>query len=356
MKYGIIGCGRIAPSHISAADKNGLAAACMCDLKPEAMEALAGAFPSLREAKRYTDHRQMLAENPDLTLISVATPSGSHASVALDCIAKGVNVIIEKPIAMSIRDADAIIAAAEKYGVKVCACHQNRFNIPVQRLQKALREGRLGRLSHGSVCVRWFRDESYYGLDSWRGTWKDDGGCLMNQCIHGIDLLRWCMGGEVESVYGVTCRQQHPYMEAEDVGAAVIRFKNGAVATVEGSVNVYKTDLEEALCIFGEKGSAKIGGTCVNRMEHFQYEGMDPAETEESFCEQTRNVYGNGHVSVFADMLSAIREDRQPYIGARAGKDALELVLAIYLSCRERRPVTLPLESCSSLDFKGLFD
>ncbi|MBR4747943.1 MAG: Gfo/Idh/MocA family oxidoreductase [Abditibacteriota bacterium] len=356
MKYAIIGCGRIAPCHIQAAAANNMDIACLCDVDPGAMEALAASFPVCAGARRYTDYARMIGDEPDLELVSVATPSGSHAEIALYCIRRGINVIIEKPVAMSIEDADAIVSAADKHGVKACACHQNRFNVPVQMLKKALDEGRLGRLSHGSVCVRWFRDKSYYDQAGWRGTWQDDGGCLMNQCIHGIDLLRWLMGGEIESVFGFTARQQHPYIEAEDMGVALVKFKNGAAATIEGSVNVYKTDLEEELCIFGDKGSAKIGGICANRLERLQYEGMEQGDTEESFCEKTHNIYGNGHTGVFADMARAIAEDRQPYIDVRAGRDALELVLAVYQSCRDGKPVTLPLRRCSSRDFAGLFE
>ncbi len=356
MRYGIIGCGRIAPFHIGAAEAGGMEITCICDTDPKAMEALAAAFPACAGAKRYADFRKMLCENPGLDLVSVATPSGSHGEIGLFCIEKGMNVIIEKPVAMSLAEADALIAAADKRGVKACACHQNRFNIPVQRLRKALEKGRLGRLSHGSVCVRWFRDRDYYSQASWRGTWKDDGGCLMNQCIHGIDLLRWCMGGEIDSVYGVIRQNQHPYIEAEDAGMALVRFKNGASATIEGSVNVYNTDLEEVLCVFGEKGSAKISGLCANRLERLQYEGMEEDEDYQAFEEKAKNIYGNGHKSVFADMAEAIKENRAPYIDLKAGRDALELVLAVYLSAKEKRPVALPLRDCSTLDFEGFFD
>ena len=195
MNYALIGCGRIATNHIKAAVSNHLHIAAVCDVKPEAMGALLAKHglegdPSIR---RYTDYRQMLAEN-EIQLAAIATESGLHAQIALDCIEAGVNVIIEKPMAMSMADAEEIIRRSQDKNVKVCACHQNRFNTAVQETRRALEEGRFGKLSHGSIHVRWNRNQDYYTQAPWRGTWAQDGGCLMNQCIHGIDLLRWMMG------------------------------------------------------------------------------------------------------------------------------------------------------------------
>ncbi|MEG2205032.1 MAG: Gfo/Idh/MocA family oxidoreductase, partial [Oscillospiraceae bacterium] len=164
--------------------------------------------------KRYTDYKQMLAEN-EITLVGIATESGIHAEIALYCIDRGIHVIIEKPMAMSMSDADEIVRRSAKKGVKVSACHQNRFNVAVQELRRAIEADRFGRLSHGSIHVRWNRNSDYYTQAPWRGTWAQDGGCLMNQCIHGIDLLRWMLGDEVEEVYGATRQQFHDYLEAE---------------------------------------------------------------------------------------------------------------------------------------------
>ena len=205
MKYALIGCGRIAVNHIKAAISNKLDLVAVCDVLPEAMENLLAKYElEKRESiHRYADYLEMLdTERP--TLVGIATESGIHAEIALACIERGVHVIIEKPMAMSMADADAIVEAAEKHHVKVCACHQNRFNPAVQATRKAVEEGRFGRLSHGSIHVRWNRNKGYYDQAPWRGTWAQDGGCLMNQCIHGIDLLRWMMGVGVDEVYGVT--------------------------------------------------------------------------------------------------------------------------------------------------------
>ena len=359
MKYALIGCGRIAVNHIKAALNNKLQIVAVCDVIEEKMEALLAKYNLQNETsiKRYTDYKQMLAENVDIELISIATESGLHAEIALYCIEHNKNVIIEKPMAMSIADADKIIEASEKYGVKVSACHQNRFNVAVQKMRKALEAGRFGKISHGSIHVRWNRDKNYYDQAPWRGTWAQDGGALMNQCIHGIDLLRWMMGGEIDEVYGKTKQQFHRYLEAEDLGMAVVGFKNGAVATIEGTTNVYPKNLEETLYLFGETGTVKIGGTSTNNIDVWDFADETEADAEnKGLKEATSNVYGNGHTSLFADVIDAVKNNRQPYVDAKAGRDALELVLAIYKSAAEGKPVKLPLKECSTLDFTGRFD
>ena len=238
-------------------------------------------------------------------------------------------------MAMSLFDADKIIAESEKFGVKVAACHQNRFNVAVQETRKALEAGRFGKLSHGSIHVRWNRNQDYYTQAPWRGTWEQDGGCLMNQCIHGIDLLRWMMGDEVDEVYGVTRQQFHHYLEAEDVGMAVVKFKNGAIGTIEGTTNVYPQNLEETLYLFGEKGTVKIGGKSTHNIDvwNFADEGEHDVKNK-GLQEATSNVYGNGHTSLFADMMDAIRNNRPPYVDCYAGRRALEMILAIYKSMK----------------------
>lgn len=357
MKYVLIGCGRIAVNHIKAAVNNKLDIAAVCDILPEKMDALLKKFDLQSDGaiKRYTDYKEMIeAEKPEL--VSIATESGIHAEIALHCIDKGVNVIIEKPMAMSMEDADKIIEAAKAKNVKVSACHQNRFNVAIQELRKALEAGRFGKLSHGSIHVRWNRDHNYYDQASWRGTWAQDGGALMNQCIHGIDLLRWMMGDEIEEIYGATRQQFHDYLEAEDVGMAVVKFKNGAIGTIEGTTNVYPKNLEETLYIFGENGTVKIGGTSTNNIDVWNFDD----ETEEDaknkdLKEATSNVYGNGHTSLFADVIDAIENDRTPYVDAIAGRNALEVVLAIYKSQKEGKPVKLPLKDFASIDMMGEF-
>lgn len=359
MKYALIGCGRISTNHIKAALANNLEIAAVCDVVPENMESVLAKhnLEKDKSIKRYTDYKKMLDENPDITLVSIATESGLHASIALYVIDKGVNVIIEKPMAMSIADADKIIELSETRGVKVSACHQNRFNIAVQQMRRALEAGRFGKISHGSIHVRWNRNKDYYEQAKWRGTWAQDGGALMNQCIHGIDLLRWMMGDEIDEIYGVTKQQFHDYLECEDIGMAVVRFKNGAVGTIEGTTNVYPKNLEETLYLFGENGTVKLGGKSTNAIDVWDFaDEKDGDSSNKGFFEETSNVYGNGHTSLFADVIDAIEKDRTPYVDAYAGKRALETVLAIYKSSFSGKAVKLPLDKCSTLDFVGGFD
>lgn len=357
MKYALIGCGRISTNHIKAAIENHLEIVAVCDVIPEHMQQLLEkhGLNQNGDIRLYTDYKVLIAEtNPDL--VSIATESGLHAQIAIDCIEKGIHVIIEKPMAMSLQDADRMIELSQRNGVKVSACHQNRFNTAVQEMRKALEQGRFGKLSHGSIHVRWNRNKEYYEQAPWRGTWEQDGGALMNQCIHGIDLLRWMMGDEIEEVYGVTRQQFHHYLEAEDTGMAVVKFENGAVATIEGTTNVYPQNLEETLYLFGEKGTVKLGGTSTNNIDVWEF-----ADETEKDCankrlqEATSNVYGNGHARLFADVISAIREDRQPYVDAYAGRRALELVLAIYKSQKTGKAVAFPLKDFAASDMKGMF-
>ena len=357
MKYALIGCGRIATNHVKAVLNNNLEFVAVCDVIPEQMEALLAKHGLEQDSsiKRYADYKKMIEEN-DLDLIGIATESGIHAEIALYCIDHGINVIIEKPIAMSIQDADEIIRRSKEKHVKVSACHQNRFNIAVQEMRNALEAGRFGKISHGSVHVRWNRNKDYYAQAPWRGKWASDGGALMNQCIHGIDLLRWMLGDEIEEVYGATRQQFHDYLEAEDVGMAVIKFKNGAIATVEGTTNVYPQNLEETLYVFGENGTVKLGGKSTNNIDVWNFaDETEEDKKNKGLEEATSNVYGNGHSSLYADVIDAIKNDRVPYVDAVAGRNALELVLAIYKSQKEGRPVKLPLNKFASTDMTGEF-
>lgn len=359
MKYALIGAGRISVNHIKAALNNNLDIVAICDIVPEHIDIVLekNGIGDNTTIKRYTDYKLMISENPDIELVSIATESGSHAEIALYCINAGKHVIIEKPMAMSLDDCDRIIALSKEKNVKVCACHQNRFNVAIQQLRGAIESGRFGRLSHGSIHVRWNRGKQYYDQAPWRGTWAEDGGCLMNQCIHGIDLLRWMFGNEVEEIYGTTRQQLHDYLEAEDVGMAIVKFKNGAIATIEGTTNVYPKNLEETLYVFGEKGTVKIGGTSTNNIDVWDFaDETEDDQKNKGLQEATSNVYGNGHTSLFADVMDAIENDREPYVNAQAGRNAVEMILAIYKSQKTGEPVKLPLTNFKSLDMVGEFN
>lgn len=357
MKYALIGCGRIAINHIKAAQNNDLNIIAVCDIEPKQIDILLEktGLSNNQNIKRYIDYKEMISEN-NLDFVAIATESGKHAEIALYCIENNINIVIEKPMAMNIKDANEIIKKSKERNVKVCACHQNRFNKAVQEMRKAVEDKRFGKISHGSIHVRWNRDKNYYDQAPWRGTWAQDGGTLMNQCIHGIDLLRWMMNSEVSKVYGVTRQQYHNYLEAEDLGLAIVEFKNGSVATIEGTVNIYPKNLEETLYLFGEKGTVKIGGTSTNNIDIWDFDKKNSEDNlKQNIQEATSNVYGNGHTSLYADMIESIKQDRTPYVDAQAGKDAVELVLAIYKSQKEKRAISLPLDNFSTLDMKGEF-
>ena len=360
IRYALIGCGRIAPNHIAACMNNAddLEICAVCDPVAERMEEVLKPMAQEERAKvrRYADYRDMLeAEKPELC--AIATESGRHAAIGLDVLRAGCNVIIEKPIALSIDDARALIAEAEKRGLKLCACHQNRFNKSIRKIRSAVEEGRFGRMLHGAAHIRWNRGPSYYEQARWRGTWEQDGGALMNQCIHNIDLLRWMMGDEVTEVMAYTDNLQHDYIQAEDLGMALVKFASGAYGLIEGTTNIYPHNLEETLYLFGESGTVKAGGKSVNIIEEWDFrDGRgDPAAIKQHYGENPPNVYGFGHTPLYADVIDAVRTNRAPYVDGQAGLRALEMVLAIYKSAAEHRPVQLPLEHCATTDFEGRF-
>lgn len=357
MRYALIGCGRISPNHIMAAKNNNLEIVAICDIDKKSIHDKVVKFKLSDDVHQYTDYKELLKkEKPEL--VAIATESGKHAKIAIDCMEiANANVIIEKPIALSLEDADKIIETADKLGLKVCANHQNRFNKSILKIREAVEMERFGKLLHGTAHVRWCRDHEYYDRASWRGTWEQDGGALMNQCIHNIDLLRWMMGDEIESVMGMTDRLKHSYIQAEDLGLALIKFSNGAYGLIEGTTNVYPKNLEETLYLFGDKGTIKAGGISVNCIEEWRFSDQldDPEEVKQRFNENPPNVYGYGHTPLYADVIDAIINDRQPLVDARAGRRALELVLGIYISAATGERVDFPLKKGSTVDFIGRF-
>jgi len=263
-----------------------------------------------------------------------------HAAMAIEAMQAGKHVIVEKPMAMNLRDADRMIATAEALGVQLCVILQNRYNPPMQDLRRVVDEGKLGRLLLGNATVRWYRPQEYYE-DGWHGTWAMDGGALMNQSIHHIDALQWLMG-DVESVFAYTVTLAHK-MEAEDVGVVALRFKSGALGTIEGSTVTYPENLEGSVALFGEHGSVKVGGTALNRKVIWKIEGELEHERELLTRDQVDppSVYGTSHKFVIADMLAAIRENRAPRTNGREARKSVALVLAIYESARTGKPVQM---------------
>lgn len=357
MRYALIGAGRISAHHILATKAlSELDFVAICDIVPSQINVALKRAHYHRNVYHYSDFIKMIDEtHPEL--VAIATDSGLHAQIGQYCLSHGCNVIIEKPMAMSIQEADTLINTAQRYGRVLSVCHQNRFNKSIQSIQQAILSGRFGSISHMAAHVRWNRDKSYYEQAAWRGKWLSDGGCLMNQCIHNADLICWLLG-EIDEVFAYTSNQQHEYIEGEDLGLALIKAKNGIYGLFEGTVNVFPRNLEETFYVFGEKGTAKADGISVNRISEWKFADNSPYEEAQiiNACSETPpNVYGFGHTRLYKDVIHAIQTGTTPLIDGREGKKALELVLAIYKSKKTGRPVKLPLENFSSADMVGTF-
>lgn len=349
---GIIGCGRISHKHIDAllGNKSKTQLIAACDLIPERAREKKESYEknALGASVRvYTDYRKMLSDC-SLDIAVIATESGIHPAIAVDCLNAGCHVICEKPMALSTGEADEMIETARRRGRRLAVCFQNRFNLPVQKARRAYENGRFGRMMHGMVQIRWSRDAAYYAEAPWRGRWDLDGGTLMNQCTHGIDLLQWMMGEDAVRVQGVTRRYLRP-IEAEDFGAAIIEFRSGAVGIIEGTADVYPSNLDETLSLFGERGTVVIGGLAVNKIETWRFSDADSyGDTEERVLDphapDPPSVYGFGHTALYADFLDAIEGDREPLVSGENGRRALEIILAVYKSMKEGKAVDLPIE------------
>ncbi|OAA94563.1 Gfo/Idh/MocA family protein [Clostridium coskatii] len=359
LKFAILGCGRISYKHVEAlaANKDEAVLVAVCDLVEEKAEQRKNEYiEKVGDAKVavYTDYKKMLEEQ-DIDVVTIATESGYHPEIAMYCMNDKKHVICEKPMALSIKDADDMIECSKKNNVKLCVSHQNRFNKPVQQLRSAVEENRFGRLVNGTARILWNRNMGYYHQAPWRGTWKLDGGTLMNQCIHNIDLLQWMMGGEIDTVYA-QCDTFLRDIEAEDFGAIVIRFKNGAIGIVEGTACVYPKNLEETLSVFGEKGTVCIGGLAVNKIETWNFEDHKDLDDEilKSQEGDPDTVYGFGHIPLFKDMIDAINNNRKPLIDGEEGKKGMSIILAAYKSRLTGMPVKFPMGDFSTMDMVGV--
>jgi predicted dehydrogenase len=338
LKFAIIGCGRISHKHIEALANNFKEAdlVSVCDIIPEKMDKDVEEYYDFmkqrginldKKINKYTDYKEML-KREDIDAVSICTESGHHAVHALYCLNAGKHVLVEKPMALSLNDADKMIKLSHEKNLKLGVCHQNRFNPPIQKLRRAIEEGRFGRIINGTARVLWNRNDDYYRQAPWRGTKALDGGTLMNQCIHNIDLLQWMMGSEVERVHcerGTFLRN----IEMEDFGAILIRFKNGSIGIVEGSACVYPKNLEETLSIFGEKGTVVIGGLAVNKIKTWQFADERDYDKEDENTE-IDSVYGRGHTPLYKNFIDAVNENKEPLINGEEGRKALEIVLRAY--------------------------
>ena len=338
LSFAIIGCGRISHKHIEALADNFKEAdlVSVCDIIPEKMDKDVEEYYDFmkqrginldKKINKYTDYKEML-KREDIDAVSICTESGHHAVHALYCLNAGKHVLVEKPMALSLNDADKMIKLSREKNLKLGICHQNRFNPPIQKLRRAVEERRFGKIINGTARILWNRNDDYYKQAPWRGTKALDGGTLMNQCIHNIDLLQWMMGSEVERIHcerGTFLRN----IEMEDFGAILIRFKNGSIGIVEGSACVYPKNLEETLSIFGEKGTVVIGGLAVNKIKTWQFADERDYDKEDENTE-IDSVYGRGHTPLYKNFIDAVNENKEPLINGEEGRKALEIVLRAY--------------------------
>jgi len=368
LKFALIGCGRISANHIKALidNSNDTELVSVCDLIKDKAEQRANEYVnqakdkniSLKRPKIFTNYQDMLQEE-NIDVCSICTESGYHAEVALNCMAFKKHILTEKPMALSTQDADRMIQAAEENKIKLSVCYQNRFNPTIQKLRQAVDEGRFGRILAVTARILWNRNKDYYNQAKWRGTWKLDGGCLMNQCTHSIDLLQWIIDDEIDFVFGQTANFLHPYIEAEDYGSVTIRFRNGAIGNIEGTVCVYPNNLEETLIIIGEKGTAVIGGLALNKIKVWNFEDQKESleEVQQKYNSEIPNVYGRGHTPLYNNFIDAIKNNNSPLIDGSEGKKSLGIVLMAYKSQKYSRIINYNEGlNIASEDFKGMFE
>jgi predicted dehydrogenase len=341
LKFGLVGCGRIAKRHAELLGNgriHGATLAAVCDIDSSRARSLGEQFGT----PYFKDFHTML-RSTELDAVSVLTPSGFHAQNVVDLAPYRKHIVVEKPMALRLDDADRMIAACAENGVKLFVVKQNRFNVPVVKLREALVEGRFGKLFLGTVRVRWSRDQSYYDQDAWRGTWALDGGVLANQASHHIDLLEWMMG-DIESVFamGVTALAN---IETEDTAIATLKFKSGALGLVEATTAVRPKDLEGSLSVLGEKGTVEIGGFAVNELKTWNFVERRPGDDLmiKSYSVNPPNVYGFGHQAYYEHVVECISCNGMALVDGREGRRSLELISAIYESIETSRRVRLPI-------------
>lgn len=330
LNYALIGAGRIAKQHLLAAIYNKFNIVALVDIERTKCNNLLDEL-GLNETRVYTDYIEML-KNEDLDLVAVATPNGTHFKIAKEVLLKKINLIIEKPVTISLVDLDNLVKLKNKNKLKVGVCHQNRFNKSIQKIKRHIDSGDLGKINLISAKVFWYRDTDYYSQSPWRGSVEHLDGALLNQSIHNIDLLLWFVNSNVINVKSTTRNFIHPEIEMEDFGAAIIEFENSSVGLFEATTAAFPRNLEESLYIFAEKGTIKIGGQSVNIIEEWRLIEMNEPVEDLKFhnSELPENIYGNGHQEIYRDMMFSVLNDSEPYITLENAKKSLELILEIY--------------------------
>lgn len=342
IRFAVVGCGRIAANHFAAIEKNSAEAelVAVCDVASDALEAAvertgARGFASLTELLKEAEPR------PDVIVLT--TPSGLHPGQAVEAAGSGFHVMTEKPMATRWKDGLRMVDACDKAGVRLFVVKQNRRNPTLQLLKKALGEGRFGRIYSVAVNVFWSRPQAYYDSAAWRGTWEFDGGAFMNQASHYVDLLDWLIG-PIESVQAMTATLARN-IEVEDSGVMLVKWRSGALGTVNVSMLTYPKNFEGSITILGEKGTVRIGGVAVNEVQHWEF--AEPRREDEQIAQasyETTSVYGVGHPLYYQNVIATLRGEAEAETNGREGLRSLEILIAAYLSARDGQRVNLPLE------------
>lgn len=339
LTFALVGCGRISVRHSQLLGEGQIAGAklvAVCDIAPEKAQIIADKY----NIPTYSNMHEMMKDHkPDVVV--VLTESGYHAGHVIELAKYKSHIMVEKPMALRLSDADKMIKSCDEAGIKLFVVKQNRFNLPVQKLREALVAGRFGKLVMGTVRVRWCRPQAYYDQDSWRGTWAMDGGVLTNQASHHIDLLEWMMG-DVISVFAMS-RTALVDIETEDTAVVAVRFRNGAIGIIEATTATRPKDLEGSISILGENGTVEIGGFAVNEMKTWDFLTEQPEDEDvlKNYSTNPPNVYGFGHKAYYEHVVQTIREDGQSLVDGFAGRRSLELINAIYESVETGKEVFL---------------
>jgi len=347
LKFGIVGCGVISKTHASAisALSNDAELVAVCDVVEEKARKLAQDFGVKRI---YTDYEKMLLDS-EIDVVSICTPSGMHADMAVLAADAKKNVIVEKPMDITLSKADKIIEAQNRNNVIISIISQHRYSDCMQLLKRLMNEGKFGNIVLATSYTKWYRSQEYYDSGSWRGTWDlDGGGALMNQSIHYIDMIQWIVG-RVSEVFAYCTTRAHNKIEVEDAAVACVKFENGAIGEIVGTTSAYP-GFETRLEIFGENGSAIAVNT---QLKSLYFKDGSENEYLESYKKEEDGPAGassaaikeEGHLRQYRDVINSIKTGTKPLIPAEEGRHPVEIILAIYLSSLTGKPVKLPLES-----------
>ena len=339
LRFALVGCGRIAANHFEAIKRHEdrCELVDVCDVDPSMLKDAVQRCG----ARGHSSLTSMLAKT-DADCVVLTTPSGLHPAQVIEVARAGRDVMTEKPMATRWSDGLAMVRACDEAGVRLFVVKQNRRNRTLQLLKRAVDERRFGRIYMVTVNVFWSRPQSYYDSAAWRGTWEFDGGAFMNQASHYVDLLDWIVG-PLESVMAYTGTLAR-HIEVEDTGVAALKWRNGAMGSVNVTMLTYPKNLEGSITVLGERGSVRIGGVAVNKIEHWEFDSQHEMDREiDDASYQTTSVYGFGHPLYYDNVIKTLRGEAAPETDGREGLKSLELLIAMYMSARDGKRVNLPL-------------